>query len=152
MMMSKEEIVQIKSRLAEAVAEKKRLTRERLALKRIPFKQRTAEQHSQMMRLIGDASCQKDEVRVVQLAYAYVRGRAYWTQERNSKLCAAHGYASVRIAQLLPVQPADVLAWMMAPVDDLARAAFAAHEQASMEAARVARAERGRQRAAVAAE
>ena len=152
MMMSKEETVQIKSRLAEAVAEKKRLTRERLALKRIPFKQRTTEQHSQMMRLIGDASDQKDNVRVVQLAYAYARGRAYWTQERNSKLCATHGYVSGRIAQLLPVQPADVLAWMMAPVDDLARAAFAAHEQAAMEVACAARAERGRQRAAVAAE
>lgn len=139
MMLSKEEIAGIKSRLAEAVVEKKRLTRERIALKRIPFKQRTSEQHSDMMRLIGLASDQKDVVRALQLAYAFARGRAYWTQERNAKLGATQGYLAAEISRIVPVQPADILSWMMAPVDDLARAAFAAHEQAARQAARAAK-------------
>lgn len=153
MMLSKEEIAGIKSRLAEAVAEKKKLTRERVALKRIPFKQRTTEQHSDMMRLIGVASDQKDAIRALQLAYAFARGRAYWTQERHRSAGqpSAENLAS-EIARLVPVTTADVLAWVLAPVDDLARVAFAAHEQQARELARAERAARSKVRAAAAAE
>lgn len=139
MMMSKEEIVRIKGCLAEAVAKKKSLTQQRLVLKRIPFKQRSAEEHSLMMGLIGLASDQKDAIRALQLAYAYARGRAYWTQERHAKLGATQGYLAAEISRLIPVDPTAVLSWMMAPVDDLARVAFAAHEQAAQKAARAAK-------------
>lgn len=146
MMMSKEEIVGIKSRLAEAVEEKKSLTRQRLVLKRIPFKDRTAEQHGQMMSLIGLASDQKDAVRALQLAYAFVRGRAYWTQERRCRPGLSPENLAAEIARLLPVPTAEVQAWVEAPVDGLARAAFAAHEQVARERATAARAERTKAR------
>lgn len=148
--MSKDQIEQIKSDLAVAVEEKKQITRKRLALKQIRFKDRTAEQHREMLSLFGDAYDKKQEIRVLQLAYAYARGRAYWTQERHSVFGATSGTLAGEMSRILPVQAQELLLWIMAPVDDLARAAFAAHEQACRERAFAARAERTKARAVAA--
>ncbi len=141
-MMSKEQILDTKARLAEAVAKKKSLTQQRMALKRIPFKTRSGEEHALMMALRGLASDQKEAVRVLQLAYAYARGRAFWTQERKGLTVVnggTLGRLAVYIERVLPVKGEDVLLWMRAPVDDMARVAFAAHEQAARTAALAAR-------------
>jgi len=147
-MKSKEEITEIKGRLAEAVVKKKILTQQRLVLKRIPFKTRSGEEHTLMLALIGLGSDQKEAVRVLQLAYALVRGRAYWTQERRTRGSAKPLALAVSAAAGVPAEAA--LAWIEAPVDDMARAAFATYEQAAREAAFAARAERLKQRAAAA--
>lgn len=148
--MSKDQIEQIKSDLAVAVEEKKQITRKRLALKQIRFKDRTAEQHREMLSLFGDAYDKKQQIRVLQLAYAYARGRAYWTQERHCASRPTPENLACEVARLLPVPTEEVQAWIMAPVDNLARAAFAAHEQACRERAFAARAERTKARAVAA--
>lgn len=149
-MMSKEQILDTKARLAEAVAKKKSLTQQRLALKRIPFKTRTGEEHALMMALRGLASDQKEVVRVLQLTYAYVRGRAYWTQERTPATGLTLGSLALGIAGILPVTPEEALLWLRSPVAEEERAAFAAHELAARGAAFAERQARARMRAAAA--
>jgi hypothetical protein len=101
------------------------LTRSRLALKRIPFAERSPEQHREMLRLGMDASVQKDAVRVLQLAYALVRGRPYWWQERSAKRPAQD--IVVSIAAEADVTAEEAIAWLHAPVSDDERRAFDLH-------------------------
>jgi hypothetical protein len=116
---------EIKTSLASAVARKMELTRSRLALKRIPFAERSPEQHREMLRLGMDASVQKDAVRVLQLAYALVRGRPYWWQERSVRRPAQA--IVVAIAAEADVTAEEAIAWLQAPVSDDERRAFDLH-------------------------
>jgi hypothetical protein len=149
-MMSKEQISSLKDSLAEAVSEKKSLTQQRMVLKRIPFKTRTGEQHAQMLRLRSAASDQKSAVRVLQLAYAYARGRAYWTQERKPSHGAVLGQLAIGIASILPVTAEEAILWLRVRMTTEEQTAFALHERTSREVVAAARRERAAARVAAA--
>lgn len=137
---------EIKTELAGAVARKMEITRERLALKRVPFKVRTPQQHADMLRCWWRGSDAKEAARVLQLAYAFVRGLPYWWQERSTK-ADAEGIA-VAIAAAADVTAEEVLAWLKAPVSTEDRAAFEAHLARAREAELERRRARARARAA----
>lgn len=113
---------EIKAELLAAVALKVSETQQRLALKRIPFAQRTPEQHRAMLDHGRKARILKEQIRVVQLAYVLVRGRPYWTQERYTIHPAKP--SAPWIAQVAGASKEEVLAWLEAPVDAAARACF----------------------------
>lgn len=125
---------EIKTELANLVARKKELTRARLAIKRIPFSERPAEKHREMLSLGNEASIQKESIRICQLAYAFVRGRSYWSQERHTIHPAAIYVRS--IARETGASEVEVEAWLKAPVSDEERAAFEAHTARAREQAR----------------
>lgn len=116
---------QLKMYLAGQVACKKEMTQARLAIKRVPFKDRTPEAHCEMMRLRLDASTAKELVRVAQLAYAFACGRRYWEQERYSIHPAAPFIKD--IAATAGVEAQEIAEWMEAPVSPEERAAYEEH-------------------------
>lgn len=75
--------IELKTELATTVAKKIDNTRERLALKRIPFKERTDQQHRVMLGCWDEGRVLKEQIRHVGLAYAFRRGRPYWVTERH---------------------------------------------------------------------
>lgn len=131
--------IEIKTELAGLVARKVELTESRLAIKRIPFKERTSEQHREMLCLGSDASDVKDLIRHVQLAYAFVRGMPYWKQERHAK----DKPSVYRLAADAGVEREVIEAWLSATPDEVALAAHDAHETESKLRALEARRARG---------
>lgn len=119
---------EIKTELAGIVARKMEITRERLALKRIPFKERTEAQHNRMFWCWREGACLKEAIRVLQLAYAFVRGVPYWVQERSPRWDekTRKGWAR-SVAGPAGATEEAVVAWMEAPVSPEDRAAFEAH-------------------------
>jgi len=107
------------------------LTRERVAIKRKPFSERTDAEHRCMMALWSDCRVQKESIRHAALAYAFVRGRRYWIVERE---CDDQNKPSATaIAFWADADVDSVKAWLGAPVSSEEAAAFAA----AVEAARV---------------
>lgn len=131
---------EIKTELASFVARKMELTRGRLALKCIPFKERTAEQHREMLHLGSEASVQKEMIRHLQLAYAFVRGLPYWRQERRAKDTP---YAPT-IASYAGVEKDAIVAWLAAEPDASELAAHDANEAEARRKGIEARNARGR--------
>lgn len=139
-------MMEIRAQLASLVATKVEATRKRRACRkeRAPSLERGAELQS----LWGDCRSAKQDVRYAQLAYALVRGRAYWTQERR---CAVGRAASAYLLGLAAgCTTEEAKAWLGAEVDAAARAAFDAHEAAARETWRARRAARAMERRRVA--
>lgn len=139
---------EIKVELAAAVAAKKDATRARRAIKCIPMKERTAEQHTEMLRLWGEAGACKERVRGLQLAYAFVRGRPYWTQERHARrpLKKSLGYGWLASAAGVSVEV--IQEWVEAPVSAEALVAFEEHLLRAREAKLARRTTRSNERKA----
>lgn len=132
----------LKMELSSLVARKMELTRARVALKRIPYKDRTHEQHAQMMRLWNDCRIVKESIRFVTLAYAFVRGRRYWHVERRVHEAPwARGIAGVAEADEVAVK-----LWLAEQPTAEELASWSAHVAAAETTARAARIERAAQR------
>lgn len=126
---------EVKVELGELVTQKIANTQERLALKRIPFPERTAQQHSTMLGCWGYGSELKEQIRGLGLAYAFVRGRRYWEVERFTKSAPS---ASV-VAYWADADEADVKAWLEAKPSEEELAAYVEHLQRAKERARAAK-------------
>ncbi len=141
---------EVKQALAIAVAGKIEVTRQRVVIKRIPFAERTPEQQSQLAYGLRMASLNaKEAVRCQQLAYALVRGRTYWEQERATRN-PAKALAS-GVAEAAGCEKADVEAWLAAEPSEAARAAFAEHVEVARAVARQRAQERSQARRATVA-
>jgi hypothetical protein len=136
--------IEIKEEMAAEVAKKVALTKDRLAIKRVPFSERSPESHQRMLWLGNEATCQKETCRFLQLAYAFVRGVPYWVQERYAKDLP---YART-LAQYAGVEESEIQAWLDAPVDDEERASFEHYVEVMKAAARERKLSRVRARGA----
>jgi len=126
---------EVKQALAIVVASKIEVTRQRMVIKRIPFAERTSEQQSQLAYWLRRASLNaKEAVRCQQLAYALVRGRAYWEQERTTR-DPAKALAG-KIAEAAGCEKVEVEAWLAAEPSEAARAAFTDHIEVARAVAR----------------
>lgn len=135
---------ELKMELARLVARKVELTRARVALKRIPFKDRTAEQHAEMMHLWSECSIQKEQIRYTALAYAFVRGRRYWHVERD--VHEQHRPWAKGIANYAEADEIAVKLWLAEEPTPEERASWAAHLDAERATARADRIERASRR------
>lgn len=135
---------ELKTELARLVACKVELTRSRVALKRIPFKDRTSAQHSEMMRLWGECSFQKEEIRYTALAYAFVRGVRYWHVERD--VHEQHSASARAIASHAGADEAAVKLWLADVPTPEERESWKAHLDAARMTARADRIERASRR------
>jgi hypothetical protein len=124
-----------KTELAELVAKKVQNTQERLALKRIPFAQRTSQQHSEMLWRWSEGSILKEQIRHLGLAYAFLRGRRYWVTERFTK----DGPYATQIAFYAGVTVEEIEAWLAALPSQEELDAYAQHLTAARERAQQAR-------------
>lgn len=136
--------IELKTELKARVTEKIDNTRERLALKRIPFKERTAQQHSHMLGCWGHGSLLKDQIREIGLAYAFVRGRRYWVTERYCE----DGPSAVGIAYWADCTVEEIEAWLAEKPSAEEQASWDEHVKLSAEKFRAARAARRRRDAA----
>lgn len=122
----------LKYELGELVKSKVTNTQERLALKRIPFSERSPEEHSLMLSKWGRNSDLKEDIRLIGLAYAFVRGRRYWETERFTKEApSVHG-----IAYWAEVEDDVVKAWLENKPSEEELAAYAEHLRQAKEKAR----------------
>lgn len=118
---------EIKKSLGDEVATKKSLTAARRDIKRVPMSERSPERHGEMLRLLGEAGACKERVRVLQLAYAFARGRVYWTQERHSLYPVKKTIGYGAIAHRAGVSPEVIQEWVEAPVSAESKVAFEEH-------------------------
>lgn len=138
--------IEIKSQLASLVALKLGATRDRRAHR--AAHPPSPERGAHLQALWGRCRSAKQDVRYAQLAYALVRGRAYWTQERR---CAPGRAPSAYLLGLAAgCTTEEAKAWLTAAVDPVARAAFESHEASAREAWRAAGAARATERRRVA--
>ena len=136
--------IELKMELVRLVARKMELTRARVALKRIPFKDRTPEQHAEMMRLWSECSVQKEQIRYTSLAFAFVRGRRYWHAERS--VHEQHRPWARGIANYAEADEASVKLWLAEEPTAEERAAWKARLEAAAAMRRVTLAERASRR------
>lgn len=136
--------IELKMELARLVARKMELTRARVALKRIPFKDRTPEQHAEMMHLWSECSIQKEQIRYTSLAYAFVRGKRYWHVER--RVHERHRAWARGIANYAEADEASVKAWLSEEPSAEERAAWELRLEAASASRRVALTERASRR------
>jgi len=129
----KEKMV-LKFELGELVKSKVANTQERLSLKRIPFAERTAQQHSTMLMCWGHGSDLRSQIRYTGLAYAFVRGRRYWEVERFTK--EPPSASSVAYWAGADVDEGAVKAWLEAKPSDEELASYAEHLRQAKERAR----------------
>lgn len=134
--------IEMKSQMAEYVGRKMEITTERVAIKRVPFSERTEEAHRQLMWLWSEARSTKEDIRLTQLAYAFVRGRRYWEVERHCR--DGNAPSAFSIAHCCEAEKAEVEAWLKAPVPDEEVAAYQAHLDAAEAKRRAASATRKR--------
>jgi hypothetical protein len=121
--------IEMKNQMAECVGRKKQITAERVEIKKVPFSQRAEEAHRQLMWLWSEARSAKEDIRLTQLAYAFVRGRRYWEVERHCR--DGNAPSAYSIAYSCGAEKADVEAWLKAPVTDEEVAAYQAHLEAA---------------------
>lgn len=126
---------EVKVELGELVTQKIANTQERLALKRIPFPERTAPQHTTMLGCWLTGRELKEQIRHAGLAYAFLRGRRYWETERFTK----EGPLATLIAANADVTAEEVLAWLEARPSEEELAAYTEHLQRAKERARAAK-------------
>ncbi len=135
---------ELKTELKELVSKKVQNTQERLALKRIPFPERSSMQHSTMLWHWGEGSMLKERIRSLGLAYAFIRGRRYWETERFTKEAP---YAR-NIALDAGVEEAAVQAWLKEKPSQEELVAYEQHLQSAKEKVRATRAARPSRRSA----
>lgn len=126
---------ELKAELKGLVSKKVQNTQERLAIKRIPFPERSSQQHGTMLWHWGEGSVLKERIRCLGLAYAFVRGRRYWEVERFTK---ESPYAR-GIALDAGVEEDVIRSWLDEKPSAKELAAYAQHLQTAKEKARAAR-------------
>lgn len=131
--MEKNELIDVlKNRLAETVERKRENTRQRLAYKKAtPIEDPV--RFSTLTRFWCQGSSLKDEIRVIGLAYAFLRGRRYWVTERVvARPADAHG-----IAWALgdSSREEEIEIWLAEEPSGEERSAFEAHLKVSKEKA-----------------
>lgn len=136
--------IELKTELATHVATKTANTRERLTLKRIPFKERTDQQHRVMLGCWDEGRHLKEMIRHCGLAYAFRRGRPYWVTERYCE----DGPLATLIANWADCTVEEIEAWLAEKPSAEEQAAWDEHVKLSSEKYRAARAARRTARAA----
>lgn len=121
----------LKVELKELVEKKIKNTQERLALKRIPFSERTTAQHNDMLWHWSEGSVLKENIRYIGLAYALVRGRRYWVTERYTK----KSVSARSLASIAGVSEEAAKAWLDERPTEEEQAAYARHLQEAKEKA-----------------
>jgi hypothetical protein len=122
----------LKYELSEFVKTKVINTQERLALKRIPFSERSSEEHQTMLSKWSRNSDLKDDIRLIGLAYAFVRGCRYWETERFAKeVPSIYG-----ISCWAEVEQDVVKAWLETKPSEEELASYAEHLRQAKERAR----------------
>jgi hypothetical protein len=110
---------------------------------RLAYKRSTppsAERGATLVSLWADCREAKEDVRYLQLAYALVRGRPYWQQERHCNL--NNRPSAYLLSQVVGCTKEEAKAWLDTPMpaDECAR--FAEHQRLAREKAAAARAAR----------
>ena len=137
---------EMKSELMGLVAKKIALTKERLAIKRKPFAERSSAEHQHMLGLWREGSTLKETIRNASLAYAFVRGRRRWDAERE---CGADNKPSYHAVAFWADAPdEEVKAWIETSPENEEWLAFTRKVEEAKAKARTAREERRKARAA----
>lgn len=127
--------IEMKVELAELVTKKVQNTQERLTLKRIPFTERTVQQHRVMLGCWDEGRYLREQIRHAGLAYAFLRGRRYWEVERFTQ----DGPLATLIAANADVTAEEIQAWLEVKPSEAELAAYAEHLQRAKEKARAAK-------------
>jgi hypothetical protein len=128
-----EQIDVLRGTLAETVERKRENTRARVAYKKAtPVEDEM--RLSNLLRYWRENNLLKAQIRAVGLAYAFLRGRSYWTTER----VALTPPKALGIAAALgdPSREAEIKAWLEEKPSDEERLSFEAHLKAATEKAR----------------
>lgn len=131
--------IEMKAELATVVARKREATRARMEYKRATAGSR-GPVDSTLNAYWTDCRCAKEDARFAGLAYAFVRGRRYWTTERTCR--EGNQPSAYLIAKIADAPEADVKAWLAVKPTAEEVAVWEAHVQASKERAQVRKAER----------
>lgn len=146
--MTKNEIKEnLKAELKATVAKKQANTRERVEYKRnTPVGEPHRE--SYLRGYWNEGSCLKETLRLMQLAYGFVRGRRYWVCERFTKEPPTSKTYIRAIAYYAQATDEEIAAWLNAEVSPEERQAFELHLEEAKAKARAKRAERAASRSA----
>lgn len=134
---------EIKEALKAAVAQKRENTQKRLEFKRTTPTDEPG-RFEKLSIFWNTNSILKEDIRFLQLAYAFVRGRRYWECERETRDLPWEG----RIAEYAGVSREEILAWLTAEITPEEWRSYRARLKQSQDKARALKAERAASRSA----